>query len=148
MKINGRELTPKEAARRAHTGEIDVPHIGMATKGELSEYYQELNRLGAPRTEEETRKHNRQLSDLASLLRSMATAMVREPEEISVRVTMREGIYLYTLFCDGNDIPMLRGKRNITLSSLKRILQVAGRRIGVSTDLVIAGFVPRHLRVS
>lgn len=102
--------------------------------------------LGKPITEEDARKHNRQLAALASLLRDMARAIVREPEEISVQMRMINGIYTYTLKCADEDIPLLRGKRSMTLSSLKRILQVAGRRIGVATDLILDGFVPRHQR--
>lgn len=140
MRINGREMSPQAAAKLAHTGKISVPLTGAGSKRELGAYYRELNLLQAPKTEAEQRAHMRQLAGLNTLLRDMVQALVRDVEAVQVHTALSNGLYAFTVHCADEDIGLILGRRHLTYHALKRLLQAAGHRIGVASDLRIAGY--------
>ncbi len=108
-----------------------------------SEYYRELNRQ-KPNTEAGHREHTRKLAKLASLLREIAMSLVREPDEIMVKTCNDNGIYLFTLHSAKEDVGILLGRQHLTYHALKRVLQAAGQRTGISADLKVAGYEPQR----
>ncbi len=103
-------------------------------KSKRSAQYREQNIV--LRGETEAREFARRLARLSNLVREIARAMVRDPDAVQVRShTRKDHIVVLSIRCNEEDIGLLIGRQGITSQALKRVVQAAGHRLGMATDL-------------